>query len=114
MSTLSTHVLDTARGRPAAGIHVTLARVHDDGSLAPFGTGVTDGDGRVRDLTVAGQALSPGVYQLRFATGPYLASTENAAFYPSVTVDFLVEEGGSHYHIPLLLSPFGYSTYRGS
>lgn len=114
MSTLSTHVLDTARGRPAAGIHVTLAGVQDDGSLAPLGAGVTDADGRVRDLTASGQTLLPGVYQLRFATGPYLASIGSAAFYPSVTVDFLIEEEGSHYHIPLLLSPFGYSTYRGS
>ncbi len=114
MSTLSTHVLDTSRGRPATGIHVALARVHDDGSAVSVGDGVTDADGRVRDLTVGAQTLSPGAYQLRFATGPYLASTGNVAFYPSVTVDFVIEEGDSHYHIPLLLSPFGYSTYRGS
>lgn len=94
-------------GRPAAGVPVALHR--EDG--ARVGSGITDADGRVKDL-VSGP-LSPGVYRLRFDTGAYFEASSRAAFYPEVTVVFRVVDA-SHHHVPLLLSPFGYSTYRGS
>lgn len=98
MATLSTHVLDTAAGRPAAGLPVTLLDA-DGGALADA---LTDPDGRVASL---GGALSPGTYRLRFAVaGP---------FYPEVVVAFTIA-ADEHHHVPLLLSPYGYSTYRGS
>ena len=100
---LSTHVLDTSRGRPAAGVPVTLYR--QDGTRLT--DAVTDADGRVRDLPVDG----PGGYRLVFATGDYLGAD---AFYPEVSVAFRIGAPDEHYHVPLLLSPFGYSTYRGS
>jgi 5-hydroxyisourate hydrolase len=102
MATLSTHVLDTSRGRPAAGITVRL-----EGAGVLVGEGVTDDDGRIRDL---GHGLEPGEYVVRFVTGAYLGPD---AFYPEVAVGFRIG-GDEHYHVPLLLNPFGYSTYRGS
>ena len=110
MSTISTHVLDTALGRPAAGVPVTLGR--EDGT--PLGAGATDADGRLRDLVPAGESLGPGVYRLRFDVGAYFAAAGREAFYPEVTVVFRLGERAEHYHVPLLLSPFGYATYRGS
>jgi 5-hydroxyisourate hydrolase len=120
MSTISTHVLDTALGRPAPGITVRLDRLDrlDDGASGaeprPVGTGTTDADGRVRDLLPAGETLPEGIYRLTFDTGAYHADAGVPAFYPQVVVHFRVEAGDGHYHVPLLLSPFGYSTYRGS
>jgi 5-hydroxyisourate hydrolase len=104
--TVTTHVLDTARGRPAAGVPVALERVAGDG-WEHVGRGETDVDGRVRDLSPTGA----GRHRLIFDTGAYLGDD---AFYPRVTVEFTLEQGEDHYHVPLLLSPFGYSTYRGS
>ncbi len=112
MSRITTHVLDTARGRPAAGIPVTLSR-QVDGGWSAVGAGVTDADGRVKSLVPEGASLPAGTYQLRFDTGAYLDAHSGAAFYPHVEVVCRLEDGG-HYHLPLLLSPFGYSTYRGS
>jgi len=112
MSPITTHVLDTAAGVPAAGIAVTLLRVTASGPQE-LATGTTNTDGRVEDLLPAG-ALQPGVYQLRFATTDYFRQSATATFYPSVAIDFVVELADQHYHVPLLLSPFGYSTYRGS
>lgn len=103
MSTLSTHVLDTARGRPAAGIEVRLETRSGD----VLGTSRTDDDGRVGALGPG--ALDPGDYVLRFDTGGY-----QDGFYPEVVVVFTVADPAEHYHVPLLLSPYGYSTYRGS
>jgi 5-hydroxyisourate hydrolase len=114
MSTISTHVLDTASGRPAAGVSVSLERIDSSGTATPLGTGTTDSDGRLRTLLAAGQSLEQGDYRLRFDTAAYLARAGHAIFYPAVSVDFRVTEAGAHYHVPLLLSPFGYSTYRGS
>jgi 5-hydroxyisourate hydrolase len=114
VSTISTHVLDTALGRPAAGVPVSLERIDSTGRATQLGTGTTDSDGRLRSLLPAGRALEPGDYRLRFDTGAYLAHAGHAVFYPVVSVDFRVTESGSHYHVPLLLSPFGYATYRGS
>lgn len=109
MSTLSTHVLDTALGRPADGIRVTLE--HDG---AVIGSGVTDADGRVRDLQEKNAQLDEGNYLLRFSVADYFSRSGRESFYSEIVVTFRVTGGGDHYHVPLLLSPFGYSTYRGS
>lgn len=106
MATLSTHVLDTALGNPASGITVALER---DGRA--LGRSVTDQDGRARDWGTA--PLTPGPYRLIFSIGEYFAGLGTAAFYSTITIDFIVRDD-THYHVPLLLSPFGYSTYRGS
>ncbi len=107
MATLSTHVLDTTTGRPATGIAVRLA----DPSGTVLDEAVTDADGRVRPL---GGDLAPGDYRVTFATGDYFAAAGSAAFHPRVTVEFSVTDTDQHYHVPLLLSPYGYTTYRGS
>jgi 5-hydroxyisourate hydrolase len=105
--TVSTHVLDASAGTPAAGVAVVLARFDEGwGDVEP---GVTDADGRHR----FGAATASGTYRLTFATGGYFTARAVAAFYPEVTVTFTVS-GGGHFHVPLLLSPFAYSTYRGS
>jgi 5-hydroxyisourate hydrolase len=113
MSAITTHVLDTARGRPAAGVAIVLERVAE-GAATTIGRGVTDADGRLRDLLPAGAPLDAGTYRLGFDTGGYFAAQGVESFYPEVAIVFLVKSGGEHYHVPLLLSPFGYSTYRGS
>jgi 5-hydroxyisourate hydrolase len=109
---ITTHVLDTSKGRPASGVQVELDRLAD-GAWSRIGEGRTDADGRLKTLTPAGQPVAAGRYRLTFDTGPYFAAQNLAAFYPDVTVTFEVSDDG-HYHVPLLLSPFGYSTYRGS
>ena len=113
MSSISTHVLDTAHGRPAAGVAVTLEAATADGWRRK-GASVTNHDGRAPDLLRAGEALAPGTHRLTFDTGAWFAERGVSAFYPYVTVTFEVAGGDGHYHVPLLLSPFGYSTYRGS
>jgi len=108
--TLSTHVLDTALGMPASGVAVRLER---DGQVLT--SAVTDSDGRVRALQPAtGAGLTPGSYRLVFSVGKYFAARNTESLYSDITVEFMVKPGAEHYHIPLLLSPFGYSTYRGS
>ncbi|MEO1366953.1 MAG: hydroxyisourate hydrolase [Acidobacteriota bacterium] len=107
-SPITTHILDTARGAPAAGVDVTLF-----GAAGELGRGTTDADGRVGDLLAPG-TLEAGVYRLHFAVAAYLESRGESGFYPGVDVHFRVDDPGQHYHVPLLLSPFGYSTYRGS
>jgi 5-hydroxyisourate hydrolase len=114
MSTLSTHVLDTALGRPAAGVAVTLERLDGKGAATLAGFGTTDADGRLRDFPPGGQLLAVGEYRLRFDIGAYFAAAKRESFYPAVTVEFRVTDAAAHYHVPLLVSPFGYSTYRGS
>jgi 5-hydroxyisourate hydrolase len=113
MSPITTHVLDTARGCPAAGIPIRLEQQGGDGRFAVVGSGITDADGRVKDLLAPG-ALTVGTYRITFETGGYLTRTGDAGFYPEVPVIFRIEQPQEHYHVPLLLSPFGYSTYRGS
>ena len=113
MSTVSTHVLDTAMGRPAAEVCVTLEQRNGDG-WERLAAGVTDNDGRVAQLLGAGEELVPGAYRLRFATGAYYELTQTPCFYPTVDIVFAIDAAGDHYHVPLLLSPFGFSTYRGS
>jgi hydroxyisourate hydrolase len=107
--TVSTHVLDATAGTPAAGVPVSLAARDADGSWRPVGDGETGADGRLR----FGTATSPGVYRLTFGTGDYFTARGTETFYPEVSVTFAVQAGG-HFHVPLLLSPFAYSTYRGS
>ena len=109
---ITTHVLDTARGRPAAGMRVVL-EAEDGHGWAPVGGGVTDADGRVPGLVTEG-ALRAGVHRLTFATGAWFEAEGIEGFYPVVTVVCLIEDPQAHYHVPLLLSPYGYSTYRGS
>lgn len=114
MSPITTHVLDTALGRPAQGIVVHLDRQDADESWAELGRGATNADGRITTLLPDGTALTPGVYRLRFLTEAYFASQNVRGFYPEVPILFRLDEPASHYHVPLLLCPFGYSTYRGS
>ncbi len=111
---ISTHVLDTSRGRPARGVGVVLAMRTSDGAFADLAAGVTDDDGRLTNLLGEERSLLPGVYRLTFQTGEWFASEGVAAFYPQVDVTFELTQPGQHYHVPLLLSPFGYATYRGS
>ncbi|MBX3155438.1 MAG: hydroxyisourate hydrolase [Deltaproteobacteria bacterium] len=109
---ITTHVLDTAAGRPGAGIAIALERL-DGTAWVAVGHGATDDDGRLRTLTPPGP-VAEGTYRIRFDTGAYLASRGQAGFFPVVEIQFTVADGAQHYHVPLLLSPFGYSTYRGS
>jgi 5-hydroxyisourate hydrolase len=111
MSGISTHVLDTSRGRPAEGVPVRLER-RQDGGWRALGSSRTDRDGRARDL-VPGSAET-GTYRLTFDTAAYFASAGVEGFYPVVEVVFEVRDPAQNHHVPLLLSPFGYSTYRGS
>jgi len=113
MSAITTHVLDTARGCPAAGIRVELAQMDPHGQWKPVAHGATDLDGRLRTLTSADTPAEAGTYRLVFDTGAYFEMQGIIAFYPQVIVTFTVG-AEAHYHVPLLLSPFGYSTYRGS
>jgi len=103
MTGITTHVLDTSSGRPAAGVEVQLSR---EGTLVALG--ITDADGR---WTALSSPAEPGSYRLVFTTGPHFRGT---AFHPQVSVDFTVRDAAEHHHVPLLLSPFGYTTYRGS
>lgn len=112
-SPITTHVLDTALGRPAEGVSIILSSISSDGEWTLLASGLTNGDGRIDDLMVAG-SLQAGVYQMRFEIGEYFRSLELRGFYPEAVITFEVSSVDEHYHIPLLLSPFGYSTYRGS
>jgi 5-hydroxyisourate hydrolase len=114
MSSITTHVLDTARGRPAAGVPVLLEVKDAGGDWREIGRGTTDADGRLRELLPEGFALAEGSYRLTFDAGAYFDSQGTATFYTEVTVAFIVNDAAAHYHVPLLLSPYGYSTYRGS
>jgi 5-hydroxyisourate hydrolase len=108
MGTLSTHVLDTSVGSPAAGVTVVLETV--DGQV--IGDAITDGDGRIGGI--GPERLDVGDYRLRFASGGYFAGRGVEAFYPEVVVVFTIADAEQHYHVPVLLNPFGYATYRGS
>jgi 5-hydroxyisourate hydrolase len=113
MSPITTHILDTSLGRPAAGVAVVLEGQKPDGTWSELARGVTDSDGRLRDLLAAG-SLSEGAYKLTFETGSYFAGQNQKTFYPRVTIVFEVADRAQHHHVPLLLSPHGYTTYRGS
>ena len=111
MNTVTTHVLDTARGAPAAGVPVRLASV-SGADQEEIGRASTDADGRVREI--GPDRLPPGTYRLVFDTAAYFAQQGSGGFFPEVAITFTVDGDGQHYHVPLLLSPFGYATYRGS
>jgi 5-hydroxyisourate hydrolase len=112
-SHLSTHVLDTSRGRAAAGVGVVL-EVRTDGGWRELSRAATDSDGRCAPLLADGTTLTRATYRLTFATGPYFATQGVTAFHPEVSVVFDVREPQERHHVPLLLSPFGYTTYRGT
>ncbi|HZH32318.1 MAG TPA: hydroxyisourate hydrolase [Pyrinomonadaceae bacterium] len=113
MSAITTHILDTSRGRPAGDVGVVL-EVRTGAGWKLLGQGRTDADGRLRNLLPDDFDLEAGVYRLTFNTSDYFAATRVENFYPEVTISFNVTETAAHYHVPLLVSPFGYSTYRGS
>jgi 5-hydroxyisourate hydrolase len=114
MSTISTHLLDTSRGKPAADVPVRLEREEAPERWKLVGAGSTDQNGRCAQLLAGGENLAPGNYRLSFDTKSYFASQEIEGLYPMVQVTFSVRDGDAHFHIPLLLSPNGYTTYRGS
>lgn len=113
MSPITTHVLDTSLGKPAEGVAVKLFRLGADGAAQPVGEATTNGDGRAATLLEPGR-LEPGVYRLVFDPAAYFAASGRETFYQSIEIAFRVADASQHYHVPLLLSPFGYSTYRGS
>ena len=114
MSAITTHVLDLSDGRPAAGMAVVLERRAAGGEWIAVSERRTDADGRVRDLCPSAAPAAAGVYRLTFATGAYFAERNVRCFHPQVVVEFDLADANRHHHVPLLLSPFGYSTYRGS
>jgi 5-hydroxyisourate hydrolase len=113
MSQITTHVLDTTRGKPAAGVPISLFS-QSEGRWTLLAQGVTNQDGRIAGLLDDSVKLSEGVYRMHFETNAYFDAMEEKGFYPFVDVVFELDAGGTHYHIPLLLSAYGYSTYRGS
>jgi 5-hydroxyisourate hydrolase len=112
MSDITTHVLDISIGRPAVGVPVTL-EIEKAGAWKELSRGATDSDGRLRHL-LAPDSLVRGTYRLSFETQTYFKSRKVDGFYPQVAIVFQVRDAREHYHVPLLLGPFGYSTYRGS
>jgi 5-hydroxyisourate hydrolase len=111
--TISTHVLDTAAGRPARGVAVRLEReLHGEWRLQADAT--TNDEGRVPSLAASDNALPAGDYRLVFDIGAYFAARQTESFYRRAVIEFVVRDAAAHYHVPLLLSPFGYTTYRGS
>ena len=113
MTRVSTHVLDTALGRPAPSVAIRFERIGEDGAITLVGIALTDDDGRVPRFG-PDDDLVTGTYRLTFDTERYFSSTDRVVFFPRVEVVFRVNAPGEQLHIPLLLSPFGYSTYRGS
>ncbi len=113
MSTISTHILDTARGLPARGIRVTLQRSSGSEKWDDLAMGNTDADGRIPDFVPKDVMLAAGMYRMRFDVSAYFSEHKTKSFYPYIEVAFELGNAG-HYHVPLLLSPWGYSTYRGS
>jgi 5-hydroxyisourate hydrolase len=118
MGRLTTHVLDTAAGKPAAGIAVELFRLSDEGSAHGVVRTITNADGRTDAPLLAGETFTTGAYELRFHVGPYFAAggarTADPPFLDIVPIRFAIAEADGHYHVPLLVSPWSYSTYRGS
>lgn len=114
MSAITTHILDTSTGSPARGVPIILEMQTPENQWQQLGKGTTDGDGRLRDLLPTEHALAIGTYRLSFDTETYFRAQNVEGFYPYVTVVFSILDTDGHYHIPLLLSPYGYSTYRGS
>ena len=117
MGRLTTHILDTANGRPAAGVAIDLYAVEADGGLTSLASVTTNSDGRCDEPILEGDHFRPGTYEFRFRVGDYFGDAGGSggpAFLDVVPVRFGISEADEHYHVPLLISPFGYSTYRGS
>ena len=114
MSTISTHILDISRGRPASGVSVALEVLNAGEGWSRLAEAETNSDGRVTQFGISESQLIPGTYRLIFAIATYFESLQQESFYPEVAVTFLIGAATEHYHVPLLISPFGYSTYRGS
>jgi 5-hydroxyisourate hydrolase len=114
MNAITTHVLDTTMGRPGAGIPVMLERKTHTAGWQVIAEALTDIDGRINALLPAKDAFLPGHYRLIYETGAYFLMRNIECFFPQVTISFVVKDTTQHYHVPLLLSPFGYTTYRGS
>jgi len=112
MSHITTHILDTTKGRPAAGVAIILSLQHGN-EWDEIAKGVTNADGRITDLLRKDLVLPEGIYKMKFDTKPYFEKQAVATFYPFVEIVFTIT-GNEHYHIPLLISAYGYSTYRGS
>ena len=113
MSQITTHILDTAKGVPAQGVHLVLEAFSSDNTWIQLAEGITNADGRVSDLLKTDVLLSPGIYRMIFETSAYFTQQGLKSFYPYVQITFEVSDP-RHYHIPLLLSPYGFTTYRGS
>lgn len=113
MSGITTHVLDTSKGKPGVGVPITLEFLSADG-WKEIGGGTTNSDGRLPTLLPGDHKLEAGTYRLHFDTSKYFEGQNLKSFYPAVPVTFVIEDTSQHYHVPLLISPFGYSTYRGS
>lgn len=113
MSTISTHILDTSRGVAAARVHVMLERETNKEEWSPLADAFTDADGRIKSLVPHG-TVEPGTYRLTFETGAYWQSLGIAPFHPLIEVLFTITDAAKHHHVPLLVSPFGYTTYRGT
>lgn len=112
MSRITTHILDTSSGSPARGVDVILEQ-NQNGIWKKLAEGKTDNDGRIKNLIADNVNITPGIYKLSFDTQTYFKTRNVKGFYPSVNIEFEITDD-SHYHVPLLLNPFGYSTYRGS
>lgn len=115
MSGITSHVLDTSKGKPAVGIDVRLELNKGDEispSWTSIGSGKTNADGRVPEL--ANRSVENGHYRLNFLVAEYFSVQKIDSFYPVVRIEFMIKDSSQHYHVPLLLNPFGYSTYRGS
>jgi 5-hydroxyisourate hydrolase len=111
-SPITTHILDVSVGKPAANVSCKLEKQNTQLQWEKIGEGVTNSDGRIENLLST--PLTKGIYRLEFLTKPYFEQRKISSFYPSVTVQFEITSTDEHYHVPLLLSPYGYSTYRGS
>src|SRR5689334_15001178 len=114
MSTISTHILDTSRGAPASGVAVCLEVQNTDESWTELSHAWTDTDGRVKPFFLVDRQVSVGTYRLVFDTEPYFSSLSTNCFYPQVSVVFNVDDGSQHYHVPLLISPYGYSDRKST
>jgi len=114
MSSISTHVLDTSLGKPAARVPVSLAARQSDGSWKLLAQGATDADGRWRPSAANESSFSPGAYKFTFDTAAYFRARNLEGFFPCVEITFSIRDAAQHHHVPLLLSPYSYSTYRGS
>ncbi|MEO8087039.1 MAG: hydroxyisourate hydrolase [Bacteroidota bacterium] len=112
MSQLTTHILDTSTGKPAEAVAVSLEQLVSE-SWKKIAEGITNKDGRISNLLVSDARMDKGVYRLIFETADYFKAQDRKTFYPKITIEFEISDD-SHYHVPLLLNAFGYSTYRGS